>query len=253
MATKKKLHQTFDEVQEILDRALVKPDWSENNGGSDAYVVNRTHWVESGALTSVSLSWDGDTLTRDMVFTLSGVMEGGGTEWYTLPNTVWDDGTILPNGEWAAEIAGHVWTVWVSYTSMTVIMDVTSVYDNPRWRGHNGLIITPSPISLSVEIPYEYVHKLDNKYIDIDASPMPGSPRPVSSGGVYTELGDVVFIGDEIGSAVPPGVDFNAFTDTVWNKEQTLSQAQKDQVKENLGITCDENLSNLEIIDLLGI
>lgn len=237
MATKKKLHQTFDQVQDILDRALVKPDWNENDSGSDAYVVNRTHWVESGALTSVSLSWDGATLTRDMVFTLSGVMEGGGTERYTLQNTVWEDGTILPNGEWSAEIAGHVWTVWVGYTSMSVIMDVTSVYDNPRWRGHNGQIITPSPISLSVEIPYEYVHKLDNKYLDLDSVPTEGSGKPITSGGVYTELGDVVFKGDEIGSVVPPGVDFNPYTDTVWNRTQTLSESQRTQVLTNLGIS----------------
>lgn len=59
-------------------------------------------------------------------------------------------------------------------------------------------------------------------------------------------------IGDEIGTVTPPGVDFNAYTDTVWNKEQTLSPSQQSIIRENLGITCDENLSNLEIIDLLG-
>jgi len=46
---------------------------------------------------------------------------------------------------------------------------------------------------------------------------------------------DVAYIGDELGGEVVVP-DFNAYTDTVWNKAQTLSTEQKEQVLRNLGL-----------------
>lgn len=47
---------------------------------------------------------------------------------------------------------------------------------------------------------------------------------------------DVAYIGNEIGEGETPVLDFNAYTDTVWNKAQTLTDEQKAQVLANLGI-----------------
>jgi len=47
---------------------------------------------------------------------------------------------------------------------------------------------------------------------------------------------NLAYIGDEAGQGEAVVPDFNAFTDTVWNKAQTLSSEQKEQVLRNLGL-----------------
>lgn len=53
--------------------------------------------------------------------------------------------------------------------------------------------------------------------------------------------GESAYIDADDGSSVIPS--FDPETDTVWNKQQTLSAAQKAQVKTNLGIT-DANIGD---------
>lgn len=48
-----------------------------------------------------------------------------------------------------------------------------------------------------------------------------------------TLLEDVTYFGDTVGNAVT--ADFNAQTDTVWNKAQVLSSAQQAQARTNIG------------------
>ena len=50
---------------------------------------------------------------------------------------------------------------------------------------------------------------------------------------------NIAYIGDEMGEGgaiIPITVDFDAYTDTVWNKAQTLSAEQKAQILTNLGL-----------------
>ena len=46
---------------------------------------------------------------------------------------------------------------------------------------------------------------------------------------------NIAYIGDEVGQGVVP-VDFNPYTDTVWNKAQVLSPSQQETVRQNIGI-----------------
>ena len=238
MATKKRLHQTFDEVQEILDRALVQPDWNETDPESDAYIRNRP-FGEEGESDPAMLLWDGEWGDVDQFYL------NYGEEYIPIYRRL-----PFPSNDWVDE-SGR-WEIEWRIGEDLLFRDNDGVYPSVTieefFPGR-----TPQPYDLGFEIGEVTTSKLDNKYLDLDSSPVEDSGKPITSCGVYEALEDVAIIGDEIGSTPAPGVDFNAYTDMVWNKEQTLSQTQKDQVKANLGITCDENLSNLEIIELLGL
>lgn len=62
---------------------------------------------------------------------------------------------------------------------------------------------------------------------------------PLSGNKSASDLGlvgasDGVYIGEAYGQGDNPEASFNAFSDTVWNKAQTLSAAQKNQVRSNI-------------------
>ena len=242
----------------------VQSSWNENNPDSDSYVRNRTHWEEISVLFADSpvLSWE----VRN------------GAPVFLIEGTGWELERVSPIFH---QYVGDGWSIQV-WTQGDRISEVTIWQDGgageinvshdafPRIDEAGSLALYSSaPVTADGAVPFidngdgthtprlpytgTTVHKLDNKYLDLDNAPKAGGRKPVTSGGVYEYLEDVVMKGEELGEIDPPGADFNPYSDTVWNKEQTLSQAQKDQVKENLGITCDENLSNLEIIDLLGL
>lgn len=212
----------------------VQSDWVQNDPSKDDYIRNRTHWTESGSFpATLEWVWDGED-EKSLVFYL----KAGDTSIamrYTGPDSWESDGGI-----WGVYWDGHRLDLFDSALRTAYHLDGFA----PG--------VTEMPIDLGFSLDGAVVHKLESKYLDTDDAPTRGSAKPITSDAVAVALEDVAFIGDEIGIAPPPGVDFNAYSDTVWNKRQTLSQAQKDQVKENLGITTDENLSNLEIIDLLG-
>ena len=190
MATKKRLHQTFDEVQEILDSVPsmtnVQADWNENDTTKDDYIKNRTHWDGPGSLTNARLSWTGSTLTQDMPFVLSGTGSDG-TQSFSLVNSFWDTASVLPNGTWMVEIAGHTWKVDIMYRDLYVTIDDNDVFFQ-RFRSGTGTITATSPVDLNTSIPIVTVHKLDNKYLDLDSTPTQNSAKPVTSGGVYDYL-----------------------------------------------------------------
>lgn len=75
----------------------------------------------------------------------------------------------------------------------------------------------------------------DARIEGIDSSPVSGSTNIVTSGGVYSELLAVAYMGEDDGATTDPS--FDAATDTVWNKEQTLSSAQQAQARDNLGLS----------------
>ena len=215
----------------------VPADWNQNDSDRPDYVKHRTHWTETSAVRA-RLAWRSDVVGNEG-FYLHGTdlsFDGGAL---TVGDTTIRLRYSMPTSPTEQDLA--------VFTGLGT-MNVTG-FANPT----SGRIVAEQPIDLGFDILVENVHKLDNKYIDMDPVPTPGSGKPVTSEGVFVELEDMVRVGDELGVLTPPGVDFNAYADTVWNKEQTLSQAQKDQVKANLGIASDENLSNLELIALLGL
>lgn len=189
MATKKRLHQTFDEVQEILDsvdsKTNVQADWNENDTTKDEYIKNRTHWEESESLNNAQLSWTGSTLSQDLVFVLSGTGSGG-TQSFNLVNTLWIDSPVFPSGEWGADIAGYHWKIELINGVFSIFIDDEQIYN--VWFGPGSTITATSPIDLNTSIPIVTVHKLDNKYLDLDSTPTQNSAKPVSSGGVYDYL-----------------------------------------------------------------
>ena len=179
MATKKRLHQTFDEVQDILDRALVQPDWNENDPSSDAYIRNRTHWEDNGS--EAYLSWEGDTITEETVFKVNGVV-------FTLSGW-WPEANTFA---WSGEIGGGERQIMIFPTDGYLRAQF-------NWRpiGTSGIaqfasldrkILQTPPCDIGIALPGDGVHKLDNKYLDLDSSPTEDSPKPVTSGGVYEAL-----------------------------------------------------------------
>lgn len=58
----------------------------------------------------------------------------------------------------------------------------------------------------------------------------------VIESGTGTLPEDIAYIGDELGEDDVIIPDFNAFSDTVWNKAQSLSAEQKAQILTNLGL-----------------
>jgi hypothetical protein len=68
----------------------------------------------------------------------------------------------------------------------------------------------------------------------IDSSLSTSSVNPVQNAAIGTEFSKVAYMGEAGDSVEIP--DFDPASDTVWNKEQTLSSAQQAQARANIGI-----------------
>ena len=71
------------------------------------------------------------------------------------------------------------------------------------------------------EVEVEFTSVLNNILPKEDDEPLPDN---------------IAYVGDEPGEGDVVIPDFNSYTDTVWNKAQTLSSEQKAQVLRNLGL-----------------
>lgn len=143
---------------------------------------------------------------------------------------------------------GEIWLIDSTNTSKT---DGTGKYDK--------YIIGDGSHTASY-LATNALMNIDNaQQIEIDSTPTSGSGHAVSSGGVYQAIGDIdsqingkansadvytksevdnlvedaVYFGDTVGNVTV--ADFNAQTDTVWNKTQVLSAAQQAQARTNIG------------------
>ena len=78
-------------------------------------------------------------------------------------------------------------------------------------------------------------HDINDSRIDaIDSTLSTSSDNPVENSTITDEFGLVTYLGEEDGTTTDP--DFDAATDTVWTKAQTLSSAQQAQARANIGI-----------------
>lgn len=175
MTTKKnRLRQTFDEVQVILDRAFVVPDWDENDPKSGAYIRNRTHWTESGSFpATLEWEWDGED-EKSLVFYL----KAGNTSIamrYSGPDS------------WKSD--GGIWGVyWDGDRLFLLDTALKTMYHLDGFAPDR----TGMPIDLGFSLDGTAVHKLDSKYLDTDQVPTEGSDKPITSGGMATVLKDVI-------------------------------------------------------------
>ena len=102
--------------------------------------------------------------------------------------------------------------------------------------------------------------------LTFDSTPTASSTNPVTSGGVKTALDlkanqsttytktevdglldDVAYLGDDDGQATT--LDFDPQADTVWNKAQTLSSAQKQQARENIGAAGINDIAGMQVVN----
>lgn len=102
--------------------------------------------------------------------------------------------------------------------------------------------------------------------LTFDSTPTASSSNPVTSGGVKTALDlkanqsttytktevdglleDVAYLSDDDGQATT--LDFDPQADTVWNKAQTLSSAQKQQARENIGAAGINDITGMQVIN----
>lgn len=95
--------------------------------------------------------------------------------------------------------------------------------------------------------------------------PNTGIPKNDLANAVQTSLGkadtalqsqdleNCAIIGDTFASGVDPSANFNAYSDTIWNKQQTLSAVQKAQVLSNIGAASAANTyTKTEVDTALG-
>lgn len=213
---RRRLTQTFDEVQEILNavdgkvdkvegkglstndysdaekaklagieagaEVNVQADWNQSDNTKDDYIKNRTHYEDEGMVAG-TLQWSGDTLSSSTVFRV------GNEE---IPNTYWDE--TQESYIFSKPVGDFQWIVFLTHTSGTETLEV---FVNVRPYGSVTIrdfatrdfsILQSSPLSLGLEVPGTILQKLDNKYLDLDSAPTSESGKPVTSGGVYTAL-----------------------------------------------------------------
>lgn len=60
----------------------------------------------------------------------------------------------------------------------------------------------------------------------------------------HQDVSEFLREGEVFGSGGDSAASFNSYADTVWNKQQTLSESQKQQVRENIGIADLETIRN---------
>ena len=102
--------------------------------------------------------------------------------------------------------------------------------------------------------------------LTFDSTPTASSSNPVTSGGVKAALDlkanqsdtynktevdglleDVAILADDDGQATT--LPFDPQADTVWNKAQTLSSAQKQQARENIGAAGINDITGMQVIN----
>lgn len=203
---KKKLTYTHDEVQALLDRIIevVKVNGTAlavSERAVDVPVPTRLSELEDLVLElqegALELSADG-VLVRDSDAEMSVVVEKDRV-------IIWENGgratTIMSDGR---------------------IFYGGAQYQLPSYRGDWTFATTAD---LDGKVDKESGKGLStNDYTDSDKAKLDS-----------VALDELIYKGDTPGSegAIP---DFDAYADTVWNKAQTLSPAQQEQARQNLGI-----------------
>lgn len=233
--------------------SVATPDWNENDSTSPSYIENRTHWEESNevteSLTIDQINYTGDRGTSPsnctLVFTLS-----NGTVLERLSSTSSSKiGWKIPGGWKSGTMDFGTTATFVNNECILTVGKPGSSASAPYTDTGTSLVPISDPSVLTRITQSTVVHKLDNKYLDLDSTPTSGSNKPVTSGAVYTSLSNTqpaLVSGTNIktinnmsllgeGNISIEGGGGGDTSNCVKVDAQTFSTAQKTQARQNIG------------------
>lgn len=157
--------------------SIEQSDWSENDSDDPAYIKGRTHWDESVVADTIKVTGTGvvdSSNNVDLLFSL----DGTGLSW---PSP-------FPLGGAALSIGGVDYLLdlsmgYISLTQGSGFPVELAEYEEEYSYGTRTISV-PSTITIPDGIDASNVHKLDNKYLDLDSTPTLNSQKPVTSDGV---------------------------------------------------------------------
>lgn len=159
---------TEDDFFEWLAAQTPNPDWNQNDSTEADFIKNRTHWEEESTTTipDAKLAWSGST-PEDLDFWFHG------TDVH-IPRTSAGWGLTWQGGELFIDDNGFGYELGVYNGEEWSINPFDPSYDQQ-----------PYPLGVDVVITSgTTVHKLDNKFLDMDSTPELNSQKPVTSDGV---------------------------------------------------------------------
>ncbi|MBP3278690.1 MAG: hypothetical protein J6M44_07015 [Butyrivibrio sp.] len=164
----------IEDLDEIREGALAVPDWNQNDSTEPDYIKNRTHYTGSPVLR-----WTGDH-TSNCVFSVDGVTTKSTSKswpyWYLNFGTV--DELIL---KLELNSATDEYDLHYSYIGDEGVFR--------SFASSTGLLSQVDGVVMEgLSIPGAGIHKLDNKYLNLDSEPTSGSSNPVTSGSVFTAI-----------------------------------------------------------------
>lgn len=167
---------TEDDFFEWLAAQTPNPDWNQNDSTKADFIKNRTHWEEESTTTipDAKLAWSGST-PEDLDFWFHGTN-------VHIPRTSTGWGLTWQGGELFIDDNGFGYELGVYNGEEWSINPFDPSYDQQ-----------PYPLGVDVVITSgTTIHKLDNKFLDMDSEPTTGSGKPVTSGGVKAAIADFV-------------------------------------------------------------
>ena len=144
-------------------------DWNQNDNTATDYIKNRTHYTNREITTNIpdaKLSWSGSTF-EDIDFWFYGTnvhIPYNGHEGWELS---WDDGGIF-----------------IDYLGFQFEMGILKDGEREHTPFDPSYDQQPYPLNVDIVLSSENVHKLDNKFLDLDSTPTLNSQKPVTSDGV---------------------------------------------------------------------
>ena len=167
---------TEDDFFEWLAAQTPNPDWEQNDPSKADYIKNRTHWEEESSTTinDASLAWSGST-PEDLDFWFHGTN-------VHIPRTSTGWGLTWQGGELFIDDMGSGYEIGVFNGEGWSYNPFDPSYDQQPYPLNVDVVITSGTT----------VHKLDNKFLDMDSEPTTGSGKPVTSGGVKAAIADFV-------------------------------------------------------------
>lgn len=167
---------TEDDFFEWLAAQTPNPDWEQNDPSKADYIKNRTHWEEESSTTinDAKLAWSGST-PEDLDFWFHGT-----NVHIRRTSTGW--GLTWEGGELFIDDNGLGYEIGVYNGEEWSINPFDPSYDQQPYPLNVDVVITSGTT----------VHKLPNKFLDMDSEPTTGSGKPVTSGGVKAAIADFV-------------------------------------------------------------
>lgn len=167
---------TEDDFFEWLAAQTPNPDWNQNDSTKADFIKNRTHWEEESSTTinDAKLAWSGST-PEDLDFWFHGTN-------VHIPRTSTGWGLTWQGGELFIDDNGFGYELGVYNGEEWSINPFDPSYDQQPYPLNVDVVITSGTT----------VHKLPNKFLDMDSEPTTGSGKPVTSGGVKAAIADFI-------------------------------------------------------------